>query len=401
MISRTTAHHRVPSPPTSMQNASGEKRKSSQLSILDEQMKKQEAIALTVQNIKSFKELGLDISKLEHDLQLLMGQQDAPGGAADGSLAVKRRKGTAETEAQVLAKLKASWEPGEIVGLMVEHVGATGVQEAGCKALWYLGFNDANMDTAEEGGAFEAVVAGMSKHVFAEEVQEQGSRALAAIATHARFKTAEEIAEMTMLGGIDTVVAGMRAHAGAAGVQAQGCNALGTLLESVVCGQNVEDEESLTEAIVAGMREHAGAAGVQVAGLRALSYLIMSVVDSADKVVELNVIEAVLAAMSAHVREAAVQVAGCEALEMFYPDYDKIARLGGIEVVVAGMRAHEADAGVQFSGLRALSYFGLNAGNVSRMKELSTVRGAVKSTIAAHPSSRVQQLGEQVLKKLW
>ena len=298
-----------------MQNASGVKRKISQLSVLYEQMKKHEAIALAVQNMQSFKELGRDTAELEHDLQLLMGQQDTTECDTGGShelTAVKRKKGAAEAEPQALVKIKASWEPGEIVGLMERNVGAAVVQEAGCKALLYFCFTDANI--------------------------------------------------MNVAGSV------------------------------------------VIEAVVAGMREHAGAAGVQVAGFRVLRGL-CTTTESMAKVAELKGIDAVLSGMSAHVHEAEVQAAGCDALCRFCWNFDagnvKIARLGGIEVVVAGMCAHAGEARVQYDGLWALRVFAANPSTVKRMHGLGTVRGAVESAIAAHPSSTaVQERGEKVLKFL-
>ncbi|KAJ1470434.1 hypothetical protein T484DRAFT_1847758 [Baffinella frigidus] len=86
--------------------------------------------------------------------------------------AEKKQQQQAETEAT--GKIKASREPGEIVRLMTEHLGAAGVQQAGCEALHIF---TADRDNAESRSkvvgvrGIEAVLAGMRKHAGAAGVQ--------------------------------------------------------------------------------------------------------------------------------------------------------------------------------------------------------------------------------------
>ncbi|KAJ1470431.1 hypothetical protein T484DRAFT_3607931 [Baffinella frigidus] len=276
--SENAEHHQQPAakrpphaPAAAVQTASGEKRKRED-TVLEDQMRKHEAIALVLQNIRSFRELGLDTAALESDLQALTEQQAAgslPGAAGGPEVRMDWVEATVEGKAR--EKVKASEKPSEIVGLMKKHVGAEGVQEAGCEALG----NICRTSTASQRcelvrvkvarlGGIEAVLAGMGAHVDAAGVQKAGCEALRILCENNKAITVE----VAPLGVIEAVLTGMRAHAGAAGVQEAGCRALGRL------SRNADNQVKVAglggiEAVVAGMRAHAGGA-VQQNGCEAL-----------------------------------------------------------------------------------------------------------------------------------
>ncbi|KAJ1483646.1 hypothetical protein T484DRAFT_1799577 [Baffinella frigidus] len=217
------------SPSDGVQKVRGAKRKRED-TALEVMRKKHEAIALVLQNIKSFEERGLDTSALESDLQALTARKADPPVHP-----VKRREGW-EADSEVLAKIKESWHPMEIVGLMKEHVDDEEVQDAGCRALGNLWINAENKDEISGLSGINTVLAGMRAHAGAAGVQEQGCRALRQLCLNddaIRVKVAG-------LGGIEAVVVGMRAHAGAAEVQAEGCWALSNL-----CNSNIDNVERM------------------------------------------------------------------------------------------------------------------------------------------------------------
>ncbi|KAJ1466527.1 hypothetical protein T484DRAFT_1861420 [Baffinella frigidus] len=123
--------------------------------VLEDQMIKQKAIALALQNIKSFTEMGLDTTALKRDLQSLsaVGEPQAAAGPRAKPLGP-------------LEKFKKSGQPVKVASPPKEPVGAVRVEEAGSAALGKVREPEAGVDTAEPPSAIPTL-AGLRAHAGA------------------------------------------------------------------------------------------------------------------------------------------------------------------------------------------------------------------------------------------
>ena len=116
--------------------------------------------------------------------------------------------------------IEAAADVESVVAAMRAHTGSAGVQEAACRALIMLTYNDAeNRTRAGTAGAVEAVAAAMRAHAGSAGVQEAACTALMQLT----FKGAENVTRAGTAGVGEAVAAAMRAHAGSADVQNAAC----------------------------------------------------------------------------------------------------------------------------------------------------------------------------------
>eukprot|EP00756_Hemistasia_phaeocysticola_P000835 Hpha_TRINITY_DN10602_c0_g2::TRINITY_DN10602_c0_g2_i1::g.156895::m.156895 len=280
-----------------------------------------------------------------------------------------------------------------VVAAMGRRPDDSDTQRFGCAALAGLssaGYHQKGASGAPEHApahavapAAEATVRAMAKCLHSPEVQQEGCRALGALASWGPQAKHELVAQMA----IDSVVTAARKFTHDVALQLEVCCSLTQLSYDSASLTHEITLKGGVEVCLAAMRSLSNNLRVVLAACSALSGLAFSNALGQDEILRLGGVETIVHAMKACDRPRMLE-SGCLVLgTLSWHDGIKaeVAGQGGIEVILDAMRKYPDHSAMQKNGCRAVSQLAYNSeANRDRLCEAGGVE-AIVVAMRGHP----------------